>query len=63
MIRVNEYTETIDYIKDSYNYQIGEPRQEFLDVEDVTVKISVSGLTRGKASELKAALDGLGISK
>lgn len=63
MIRVNEYTETIDYIKESYNYQSNNPQQEFLDVEDVTVKISISGLTRGKASDLKAALDRLGISK
>ena len=63
MIRVNVYTETIDYIKDSYNYQSKEQHQEFLKVEEVTVKISISGLTRDKARELKAALDRLGISK
>jgi len=63
MIHVEEYKETINYISNSYSYVDPTPNHEFLDEEDVTVRLVVSGLSREKAKELKQYLDIMGISK
>jgi len=62
MIRVNEYKEIVEYIKDSYNYLDQTSCREFLETEEITVKLTISGLTRKGASKLKSQLVILGIA-
>jgi hypothetical protein len=62
MMRVEKYTETVNYIKDSYNFMNKAPAQEFLEVEEITVQLVISGLTREKAKDIRAMLGKLGIS-
>lgn len=63
MVRVDEYKEIVNYISSSYNYMDKTPYKEFLETEEIAVKLTISGLTRKGAAELKEALDHLGISK
>lgn len=63
MIRVHVYEEKISYISDQYQYQEKKPFQEFLEKEDITVKLTISGLTREKAKELREHLKIIGIAK
>jgi hypothetical protein len=62
MIRVVEYTENIDHIRDSYNFRNETPHQEFEDIETVTIKFVVSGVSPAKAREFRAALTKLGFA-
>ena len=63
MVRVVEYKETIDYIKDSYNYQETKEGREFCDEELVTIKLIISGLTRDKAKQLHDLIHCLMVTK
>jgi hypothetical protein len=63
MIHVHEYEETVDYISSSYSYQEKIPFTEFLDNEEVTINLKVSGLTREKARDLRKMLEKMGIAK